>query len=111
MGETSRQMSGHLQDSLQGRRLVYSNRCGRILLNNVTVHNQGVDWADESNIYWQHKVRSCAMHLAPCSYVVKLFEAVKLEFQFENACVCTGEHWLVCHGFGTLLMQCCSAKA
>lgn len=62
MGESNRQMSGHLQDSLQGRRLVYSNRCGRILLNNVTVHNQGVDWADESNIYWQHKVRSYAVH-------------------------------------------------
>ena len=58
MDESSRRAKDHLQDSLQGRRLVYSNRCGRILLKNVTVQNSGVDWAHESNIYWQHKVRS-----------------------------------------------------
>lgn len=53
-GESS--SSSHREDQVHGQRLVYSNRCGRILLNNVTVQNRGVDWAHEGNIYWQHKV-------------------------------------------------------
>eukprot|EP00899_Mesostigma_viride_P001069 jgi/Mesvir1/10963/Mv07850-RA.1 len=36
--------------------LVYSERCGRCRLHNVTVRNRGVDWQDASNVYWQHKV-------------------------------------------------------
>ena len=54
VGESS---SPHREDQVQGQRLVYSNRCGRILLDNVTVQNRGVDWAHDGNIYWQHKVR------------------------------------------------------
>ena len=42
--------------NVEGQRLVYSNRCGRIRLNNVTVQNKGVDWDCEGNIHWQHKV-------------------------------------------------------
>ena len=56
LGERYRQTSACSQDKVEGRRLVYSSRCGRVMLNNVTVQNQGVDWDNESNIYWQHKV-------------------------------------------------------
>ena len=77
MDGSSRQASGHLQDSLQGRRLVYSSRCGRILLNNVTVQNRGVDWADGNNVYWQHKVRSWPdKHLTPCLHVMNRYHEV-----------------------------------
>ena len=41
---------------VEGQRLVYSNRCGRVMLKNVTVQNQGVDYSHEGNVYWQHKV-------------------------------------------------------
>lgn len=53
MAETSRP---HREDQVQGQRLVYSNRCGRVVLDNVTVQNRGVDWAHAGNIYWQHMV-------------------------------------------------------
>lgn len=57
LGEGSGQVAGNRQDSkVEERRLVYSSRCGRVMLNNVIVQNKGVDWDDESNIYWQHKV-------------------------------------------------------
>lgn len=46
----------HREDQVQGQRLVYSKRCGRVVLDNVTVQNRGVDWAHAGNIYWQHKV-------------------------------------------------------
>lgn len=36
--------------------LVYSSRCGRINMTNVTIQNEGIDWAAEDNIYWRHKV-------------------------------------------------------
>lgn len=65
-GESNIQTSVQLQDNLQGLRLVYSSRCGRILLKNVTVLNKGVDWAHESNIYWQHKVRPALGTLSAC---------------------------------------------
>lgn len=38
-------------------RLVYSDRCGRVLLDNVTVQNVGIDWHHPGNVYWQHKVQ------------------------------------------------------
>lgn len=51
-------VAGYRQDSkVEGGRLVYSNRCGRVMLNNVIVQNRGVDWDHESNIFWQHKVQ------------------------------------------------------
>lgn len=56
LGESYGQTSACSQDKVEGRRLVYSNRCGRVMLNNVTVENQGVDWGNNSNVYWQHKV-------------------------------------------------------
>ena len=37
-------------------RLVYSNRCGRVRLHNVSVHNRGLDWDHPGNVYWSHKV-------------------------------------------------------
>ncbi|KAL3139801.1 hypothetical protein ABBQ38_004102 [Trebouxia sp. C0009 RCD-2024] len=56
----------HREDQVQGQRLVYSKRCGRVVLDNVTVQNRGVDWAHAGNIYWQHKVHrheSCSIFL------------------------------------------------
>ena len=37
-------------------RLVYSSRCGRVHMSNVTVRNLGIDWAARSNLYWKHQV-------------------------------------------------------
>jgi hypothetical protein len=42
----------------ESARLVYSNRCGRIRLNNVTVRNAGINWENPKNCYWSHKVCS-----------------------------------------------------
>jgi hypothetical protein len=39
-----------------GQRLVYSSRCGRVNLQNVWVHNVGIDWLHEGNVYWRHRV-------------------------------------------------------
>lgn len=36
--------------------LVYSDACSRIRLRNVRVRNAGIDWTDESNVYWRHRV-------------------------------------------------------
>ena len=70
--------------NVEGQRLVYSNRCGRIRLNNVTVQNKGVDWDCEDNIYWQHKVccpsaaRNCtAVTFGPyCNSAANCFRAL-----------------------------------
>ena len=63
-------MPAYRQSSkVAGQRLVYSNRCGRVMFKNVIVQNQGVDWGHEGNIYWQHKVcqdRYCQLCLALC---------------------------------------------
>lgn len=48
---------------VEGQRLVYSNRCGRVRLTNVIVQNKGIDWEHEDNIYWQHKVCCCSVLL------------------------------------------------
>lgn len=37
-------------------RLVFSPRCGRIRLTNVTVVNAGIDWDSPDNVYWRHMV-------------------------------------------------------
>jgi hypothetical protein len=37
-------------------RLVFSSRCGRVRLTNVTVCNAGIDWAHDDNVYWRHMV-------------------------------------------------------
>jgi hypothetical protein len=39
------------------QRLVFSSRCGRIRLANVTVRNAGIDWGSGNNIYWRHMVK------------------------------------------------------
>ena len=51
-------VSAAASSKVEGQRLVYSNRCGRVRLNNVTVQNKGVDWDSQDNVYWQHKVCS-----------------------------------------------------
>lgn len=51
-------------------RIIYSEKCGRILLERVNVVNQGVDWFNKDNVYWQHKVarsESMHVHLHGCS--------------------------------------------
>ena len=39
-----------------GKKLMYSDRCGRIRLHDVRVNNRGVDWEDPNNVYWRHRV-------------------------------------------------------
>lgn len=88
MDESSKQTKFQLQDSMQGCRLVYSSRCGRILLNNVTVQNRGVDWAHESNIYWQHKVRSWPdVNLAPYLLVRKRYPSAEVANWIQHMCM------------------------
>lgn len=36
--------------------LVFSERCGRCRLENVTVRNAGVDWRAPDNVFWQNRV-------------------------------------------------------
>lgn len=47
-------------------RLTFSNRCGRIRLQNVKVQNRGIDWEDEHNCFWSHKVRCRTLQ---CSFL------------------------------------------
>lgn len=42
------------------QRLVFSSRCGRVRLANVTVRNAGIDWDSGANIYWRHMVGFCS---------------------------------------------------
>ena len=56
-------VSASPSSKVEGQRLVYSNRCGRVRLNNVTVQNKGVDWDSQDNVYWQHKVCHQLRHL------------------------------------------------
>eukprot|EP00192_Tetraselmis_astigmatica_P009689 CAMPEP_0117698622 /NCGR_PEP_ID=MMETSP0804-20121206/29852_1 /TAXON_ID=1074897 /ORGANISM="Tetraselmis astigmatica, Strain CCMP880" /LENGTH=885 /DNA_ID=CAMNT_0005512935 /DNA_START=195 /DNA_END=2852 /DNA_ORIENTATION=+ len=37
-----------------GEMLIYSNRCGRVRLYNVTVENSGIDWEAPGNCFWAH---------------------------------------------------------
>ena len=37
-------------------RLVVNSQCARIRLNGVVIKNKGIDWQNEENVYWQHKV-------------------------------------------------------
>jgi hypothetical protein len=48
--------SGAAPYGAAGQRLVYSSRCGRINLQDVTVHNVGIDWRHQGNVYWRHRV-------------------------------------------------------
>lgn len=36
--------------------IAFSEKCGRILLEDVTVVNKGIDWSHPENVFWQHKV-------------------------------------------------------
>ncbi len=47
--------------------LVYSSRCGRVRLHNVSVRNRGVDWEHPDNCYWQHQVRCLQANLNRCA--------------------------------------------
>ena len=48
-------------------RLVFSEACGRVRLHNLTVRNAGIDWADPSNSYWEHRVaRRAACRVTLC---------------------------------------------
>ena len=53
------------EDAQSGeRRLVYSNRCGRVRLHNVSVVNRGLDFDHPSNTFWAHKVGSANCKVA-----------------------------------------------
>ena len=47
--------------------LVYSSRCGRVRLHNVSVRNRGVDWKHPDNCYWQHQVGSLEANCNRCA--------------------------------------------
>lgn len=51
---------GLAASALADRRLVFSSRCGRVRLVNVTVRNAGIDWDSGANIYWRHMVGFCS---------------------------------------------------
>ena len=36
---------------------MFSSRCGRVRMHNVSVLNQGLDWDHPSNVFWAHEVR------------------------------------------------------
>ncbi|KAL4457941.1 hypothetical protein ABPG75_012806 [Micractinium tetrahymenae] len=38
------------------RRLVFSQRCGRLRLHNVRVANAGADWGHPDNVWWRHSL-------------------------------------------------------
>lgn len=38
------------------KKLVFSDRCGKLRLRNVTIRNKGIDWSHPDNVYWKHKV-------------------------------------------------------
>lgn len=40
----------------EGRRLVFSDRCGRVRMHNVKIRNAGIDWSAPDNVYWRHRV-------------------------------------------------------
>lgn len=60
-------LAGSMQASMNGEemgemeegreRLVFSERCGRVHMSNVTVRNAGIDWSAPGNLYWKHQVR------------------------------------------------------
>lgn len=73
MGSNTKQSPSYRQrqsSKVAGQRLVYSHRCGRVMLNNVIVQNEGVDWDNECNIYWQHRVRYCQVLRCPCDVIL-----------------------------------------
>ncbi len=49
--------SGPGSSAAPDMRLVFSSRCGRVRLTNVTVRNAGIDWEHANNVYWRHMVR------------------------------------------------------
>jgi hypothetical protein len=51
---------GPADSAAADKRLVFSSRCGRVRLANVTVRNAGIDWDSGSNIYWRHMVGPCS---------------------------------------------------
>ena len=52
--------SGPAASATADRRLVFSSRCGRVRLVNLTVRNAGIDWDSGANIYWRHMVGFCS---------------------------------------------------
>lgn len=55
--------NGHIRNGNQQqtihhseKELVFSDRCGKLRLRNVTVRNQGIDWSHPENVYWKHRV-------------------------------------------------------
>ncbi len=48
--------SSSSQQQNKQKKLVFSDRCGKLRLRNVTVRNQGIDWSNQENVYWKHKI-------------------------------------------------------
>jgi hypothetical protein len=65
---------------LAHKKLIFSDRCGKIRLRNVTIRNQGIDWSHSSNAYWKHKVE----RKEACRVVLHgeaIFEAADVELR------------------------------
>jgi hypothetical protein len=74
--------------------LVYSEKCGRCRLENVTVHNAGVDWHAAGNEYWQNRVQ----RKEQLSIVLEgnsEFEAAEVTFRGAHAFVVPDGHRLM----------------
>jgi hypothetical protein len=56
--ETRSNGNGNGQHTIQNseKKLVFSDRCGKLRLRNVTIRNKGIDWSHPDNVYWKHKV-------------------------------------------------------
>jgi hypothetical protein len=73
--------------------LVYGDACSRIRLRNVRVRNAGIEWTDENNVYWRHRVarkESCRVVLHGNAE----FEAIDVELAGDLTYVVPDGHRL-----------------
>jgi hypothetical protein len=68
----------------EGQKLVYSERCGRCVLKNVTVRNKGIDH-EMPNVYWRNEIA----RLEVCQIILRGMS----EFYAENVTL-RGDHFI-----------------
>lgn len=78
-------------------RMVFSSRCGRINLSNVTVTNKGIDWAHPDNLYWKHQV---TRHEA-----VRVVLQGQSEFEARDVIISGSHTFVVPDGFRMVITQ------
>eukprot|EP00898_Chlorokybus_atmophyticus_P005878 jgi/Chlat1/6291/Chrsp44S05785 len=75
LGRPLRSNGLDLEDTLRSR---YSENVGRCRLRNVVVKNAGIDWENQGNSYWQHRVHRTEA-LSIMLHGTSEFEAVDIE--------------------------------